>query len=120
MIQRSHRSAISSGGEAASWFTRIRTIDAVIAASSTARVTVGVGTWTETGEVLGLGADAGAKPRLQLNRTGMMTQTKFSRVLKTPGLISSFTSKKTSSFVRARSGSMRKAGLNATCSSGPL
>jgi len=50
----------------------------------------------------------------------MMTQMKLSSVLNTPGLTSSFSSKKISSLVSARSGSITKVGLKATCSSGPL
>ena len=45
---------------------------------------------------------------------GMMTQMKLSSVLKTPGLTSSFSSRNTSSFASALSGSMTNAGLNAT------
>src|SRR5205085_2067615 len=65
-----------------------------------------------------------ARPRenrkAQLNRTGMITQTKLSSVLNTPGLTSSFTSKNTSSLASAFRGSIRNVGLKATCRSGPL
>ena len=69
------------------------------------------------GETVAIGTRGGVR---QLSRTGMITHTKLSSVLNTPGLTSSLSSKNTSSFVSARSGSMTNCGLKATCRSGPL